>query len=61
MTWEETLEELRGLHLKFNEIHSIKKIKDAPEHPGLKALRDRCVQLHYIRIQLNQDLSRASS
>lgn len=53
MTWEQSIFELQQLKLAFIPIHSLKKVKDAPEHPGLKPIRDRCIEIHYIRIKLN--------
>lgn len=60
MTWDETTDELRLLTAKFNPYHEIQakskatKIYLTPtQELELKALRDRAIALHYMRISIN--------
>lgn len=51
MTWEETLIEIQELISKFAPYHEIKeKDLNLIQKAELKALRDRAIELHYIRI-----------
>jgi len=51
MTWDDTIIELKELSLKFRPYHEFKE-KDLTEvqKAEIKVLRDRAVELHYIRI-----------
>ena len=53
MTWNETIFALEELKKEFSSVQEL-DLKDPQREILSKQLRKNCVEIHYLRIQLNQ-------